>query len=228
MVKTDYEISLIKKAAELCDLGFQKALDTAKPGVREYELMAAIEYEMRLNGMNDQGPFLMASSPHTYMMYGSTDKKLAKGDILNFEITPSYKGYFIQICRSAIVGPISAKRTKAYEWSLKAIEAAEALMKPGVDIRELCVLQNDVLESVVSFKRYRRGHMFGHGMDLRKGCQIEMENYIKMEKNMVFTVHPNQYNPDFGYMALGCPVVITDDGIEHLSKHTHELVSIPI
>jgi len=220
---------LIRKSAEIADIGFDTVLEKAKVGMREYELMAEIEYSMRKEGMNDQGPFLLASGPHTFKMYEATDRRLKEGDILNFEITPSYQGYVMQICRTAVMGDISEERRKEYDWAVKAIEKAEAAMKPGVEITEIAQLQNEILQPVVSFKRYRRGHLLGgHSMDLRKGSQIELDNHIRMEKGMAFTVHPNQYNPKFGYMAIGCQVLITDAGIEHLSRHSHELFGIPV
>jgi len=103
------------------------------------------------------------------------------------------------------------------------------MLKPGNEIASIAIAQNELLAPVVSFKRYRRGHLLGgHSIDLRKGSQIETDNFWKLEKGMALTIHPNQYNPRFGYMAIGCQVLITDNGFEHLTRHTHDLVGIPV
>ena len=49
-VKDDEELALIRKAVGMADSAFEHILDFIRPGIRERELAAELEYHMRLQG----------------------------------------------------------------------------------------------------------------------------------------------------------------------------------
>jgi Xaa-Pro dipeptidase len=61
----------------------------------------------------------------------------------------------------------------------------------------------------------------GHG-DI--GLVIE-GNQTKLVPGVVLTLHPNNYFPETGYMALGEPLLVTDNGYERLTKMPIRLYS---
>ena len=58
-----------------------------------------------------------------------------------------------------------------------------------------------------------RGHDFGLG-----GMMIEDDTDLVFEKGMSVVIHPNNYFPETGYLALGEQILVTADGIERLTK----------
>lgn len=233
MVKTEMELRRTRKAGKIADVGFATALEKMRVGMTEYELMAEIDYAMRREGMNDHGPFLLCSGKHCYGMHLALERKIEKGDYVDFEISPMYQGYGIQLTRTVVMGEIPSEMRKAFSLIIKAQEESERIIKIGVPISEIARVQNEIIGSVIGmeyvcppFMRIR-GHMFGYGdsyMDSETG--IDPQNNLKLQKGMVFTAHPNQYHPDVGYLAQGCGIEVTEDGIEHLTKEEHKLFNI--
>ena len=65
--------------------------------------------------------------------------------------------------------------------------------------------------------------MRGHG-DVG-GMEILVGNKTTLAEGMVFTLHPNNYFPDTGYLALGEPFLVTENGYERLTKMPYKLYS---
>ena len=71
------------------------------------------------------------------------------------------------------------------------------------------------------FRSRSRGHNFGLG-----AIDLNEDNQMILETGMVMVVHPNQLIPECGYLVLGETVVITDTGIERLSRIPSKLFEI--
>ena len=77
MVKTEEELKLIKKAAEIADEAFSKILPKIKEGVSEKELANELEYEMKKLGADDKSfETIIASNYRSAMPHGVASEKL--------------------------------------------------------------------------------------------------------------------------------------------------------
>ena len=65
--KTPDELENVKKTARIADLGFNAFLEHSRAGIREYELVAEMEYAMRRAGADDIF-ILISSGEHNYEM----------------------------------------------------------------------------------------------------------------------------------------------------------------
>ena len=91
----------------------------SRSGVREYELVAEMEYAMRCAGADDNF-ILISSGPHNTAMRNPTDRKLAPGDIIIGEITPVRDGQFLQLCRTVVIGEPAPVLTEKYDLLIRA------------------------------------------------------------------------------------------------------------
>ncbi len=228
LVKSSEELEILRKAANIADLGFMKACQEAKPGIKEYELLAEIEYIMRLNGATDNFQ-LMSSGTHSSGMVVGRNKKLLPGELLLFEITPAYGSvtYSAQLCRTIYLGQPDRQLQEKYTILVEAMQAALDIIRPGVLWNEVYNVQNKVI-SEAGYKEYCGPPYMrtrGHGFGLTQSFNIDENNKIPMEPGMVLVVHPNQYLPETGYLALGEMVVVTENGCEKLSGLPMELFS---
>ena len=81
----------------------ERLLELACPGMRECDLAVELNCYMKSLGADDN--FLMlCASPHNPAVMPSSNRKIERGDILVTELTPSYEGQFVQICRTVSVG----------------------------------------------------------------------------------------------------------------------------
>jgi Xaa-Pro dipeptidase len=226
-VKSNYEIAMMRKAAEICDRGFQTFLEFARPGIKEYELIAQIERRVRREGAEDHFMIIASGGKDTLCMTPPRDNEVKRGDLLLTEVTPQYNGYWTQICRSVAIGEISKEMQRSHEIFFRATEEALKMAKPGVQATKLAEVQNQVFEDE-GFGEYtslKWTRSRGHGLGLLGGEPplIEEGNEMVLQEGMVIIIHPNTYLPLAGYMVFGDPTLITSSGPEILTKTERKL-----
>ena len=151
-----------------------------------------------------------------------TARKLRTGDSVITELTPQINGYYAQICRTLIIGPPSEKQLESYAIFAEAQQAAQDLLRPGVDISDVARVQNDVFrkhgygEYTGSQYTRVRGHNLGLYPDELPHV-LESTHYT-CKKDMVIICHPNTYLPLSGYMVFGDTLLVTETGCVSLSR----------
>jgi Xaa-Pro aminopeptidase len=220
--RTAEELALVWRVAEAADAGFEAFLAWSRPGVREYELVAEVEYAMRRAGADDTF-ILVSSGPHNQAMRAPTDRIIEAGDIVIGEITPVRDGQFVQLCRTVSVGPPSNALVAAYDLLLRAWAAALAEVRPGVPASIVATSMDAVLAEAGYGEYCRppymrtRGHGFGVG-SVAPGATIDADTREPLAAGQVIVVHPNQYLPETGYLACGETFIVTPGGPERLSR----------
>ncbi len=220
-VRTPGELERIEHAASIADLGFAALLETARVGMREYELAAEVEAAMHAAGAEDNFGLIAAGS-HNVAIRPPTDRRLEEGDVIIGEITPCYKGYLAQLCRTYILGEPSDLQRAKYDMLLAALVDGKAAAKPGLPSAGIARAINGVI-GAAGYEEYckppymrTRGHGLGLGgvvpYDITDGASPNLE------RNMTMVIHPNQYIPETGYMMCGDTVVIEADGPRALTK----------
>jgi Xaa-Pro dipeptidase len=220
--KSEDEIEIYRRGAEINEAGFQAILEALKPGVTDIELQAESQYVMRCLGAEDMAT-LIGSGAHPLAMTSPSGRIIREGDMLILEPNPLYRGIFVEICRTVVVGKASSVVREKFGILIKAYEEAVRLMKPGVTCETLAWAMEDVIASA-GYAEYLRppfSRVRGHG-DI--GLVIE-GNQTKLVPGVVLTLHPNNYFPETGYMALGEPLLVTDNGYERLTKMPIRLYS---
>lgn len=222
IAKGPEEMAVIYDTARIADIGFEAFVANARPGIREYELVAEMEYAMRDAGADDIF-ILMSSGPHNDEMHEPTDRRLKSGDIAIGEITPVREGQFIQLCRTVVLGRPSAVLMEKYDMLLHAFDASLKEVKAGVESSLMVKAMNRVI-SEAGYEKYcyppfmrARGHGFGVG-SIAPGGAIDEDTKLPFLPQQVVVVHPNQYLPETGYLACGETVLVTEKGMDRLAR----------
>ncbi len=220
--KSAEELALVRRSAAAADAGFEAFRTSSRVGVREYEIVAEVEYAMRLAGADDNF-ILMASGPHNTAMRAPTDRRVAPGDVVIGEITPVCAGQFSQLCRTVSVGEPSAALVDGYGLLMRAYDAAVRQVRADVPASIIASTIDGVLGRA-GFAEYcrppymrTRGHGFGIG-SVAPGALIDADTSGPLLEHQVVVVHPNQYLPATGYLACGETVLVTANGAERLAK----------
>jgi Xaa-Pro aminopeptidase len=199
--------------------------------MRECDLAVELNSYMKSLGADDN--FLMlCASPHNLAVMPSSTRKIEPGDVLVTELTPSYEGQFVQICRTVAVGPPRPELQQKYDLVVRAMWAGIETIRPGIPMSQVCEAIDRVLQAAGYGEYCRPPHMRrrGHGL----GCgsvapgDVATSNETLLEEDIVFIVHPNQYFPETGYLLCGEPVRVTATGVETLSTRTATLGVIRI
>jgi Xaa-Pro dipeptidase len=221
-VKTQEEIEWIKKAALLADRGYEQFARVARAGMTEFELVAEVEGFVKANGAEDNFMLVASGGTEVTAMKPPTARKLQAGDNVITELTPQINGYYAQICRTLVIGEPSEKQRQSYAIFAEAQQAAQDLLRPGVDISDVARVQNDV------FRKHGFGDYTGSQYTRVRGHNLGLypdefphvlENvHYTCKKDMVIICHPNTYLPLSGYMVFGDTLLVTDTGCVSLSQ----------
>ena len=136
LVKSDEELDWFRVGAALSDLAIDALLTEIKPGQTEHELADIVEHSYVPHGGKSGIHFFGVTSmadPHLYVPAQMTSNRpVAKGDIVFTEITASFWDYSGQVLRSISV---ECDPTPVYQdlhdTAMAAFDAICAVAKPG-------------------------------------------------------------------------------------------------
>jgi len=226
-VKTPEEMEHLKRAAELADRGYQHFADVIEIGMAEYELVAEVESFLKSNGAEDNFMLIASGGTEVTGMKPPTERRFQKGDSVTTELTPQVNGYWAQICRTLVLGEPSAEQRRAFSIFSEAQQAAQELLRPGVNISDVARVQNDVFRKHgfgdYTGPKYTRVRGHGLGLHLDENPYIlEDVNYV-VKEGMVLIAHPNTYLPLSGYTVFGDTLAVTAGGCVSLNRTEKKL-----
>jgi Xaa-Pro aminopeptidase len=227
--KTADEIESVRQAAHLADAGYRRFLEVAEAGMAEYELVAEVEAFLKTEGAEDNFMLIGSGGTEVFGMRPPTERRFQKGDNITTELTPQVNGYYAQICRTMVLGEPSAEQRRSFAIFHEAQAAAQKFLKPGVNIKDVARVQNDVFRregfgDYTGAKYTRvRGHNLGLYPDENPWVLEDVDCVVN--KDMVVIAHPNTYLPLSGYMVFGDTLLVTESGCESLNKTEKKLFS---
>ncbi len=219
--RTPVELERIERASAIADEGFRALCEIAHVGMREYELAAEVEAVMRAAGAEDNFG-LIAAGRHNVAIRPPSDRRLEAGDVVIGEITPMYRGYLAQLCRTFILGEPTALQQEKYQMLIRALQRGSAVAKPGTRSAEIARAVNEVIAEAGYAEYCRQPYMRTRGHSLGLGAvvpyDLNEDSGPVLAANMTMVIHPNQYLPETGYMMLGDTVVIEPGGPRALTR----------
>jgi Xaa-Pro dipeptidase len=231
LVKSAWELDQVRAAAAVCDAGWEAFVDSLRPGVAEFEIVAGVEAELRRRGAEDNFMLIASGGDEVRGMTPAGPRRLRPGDMVRTELTPQLGGYYAQICRSAVVGPASEGQRRSFALFREALEAGLDAVRAGVTAHEVARAQNDVFRThgmgEYTGSQYTRVRGHGHGLHPDEAPPIVEGEETVLPEGAVVIVHPNTFTPLAGYHVLGDPVVVTAGGHEPLLRTARRLWEVP-
>jgi len=228
VVKDKTEIALIRKAIEITDTAFERILGYLRPGLRENEVCAELEYQMMTLG-SDKPAFetIVASGYRSALPHGvASDKKIARGDFVTFDFGASYRGYVADMTRTVVVGKATSRQKKIYGLVSKAQAVAVKKVRAGVEGKVVDKAARDIIDRA-GYKKYF-GHGIGHGIGIYVHSKPNMGSKSTeiLKKGMVVTIEPGIYLPGWGGVRIEDDVLVTTTGCIVLNKTTKKLLEV--
>ena len=231
-VKSDEEIKLMQKAADISVNSFIRVLKACKPTMKEFELEAELTYNLVKSGGSHHAfqPIVASGKNACALHYNSNDDICNDGEMILLDFGVCYANYNSDTTRCFPVnGQFSERQKEVYNAVLHCLKEGAKLLKPGVlpaDYEaemallvevELIKLGLLMADEVVNqdpkkplYKKY-----FMHGTAHHIGLDVhDVGLYSRqIEPGMVFTCEPGIYIPEEG---IGCRLendyLITEDG----------------
>lgn len=226
MFKSESEIAILKKAAEISDAAFSHILTVIRPGITEIEIANELEFHMRkLGATSSSFDMIVASGVRSSLPHGvASEKVVEQGDMITLDFGAYYNGYCSDMTRTIAVGEPDPKLKEIYAIVSGALEHALAGIKAGMTGKEADALTRDY----ISEKGY--GEYYGHGMGHGIGLYIHEDIFMNpkceqlIEEGMVLTVEPGIYIPNLGGVRIEDDIILKKDGIEIITKSNKELI----
>ena len=227
--KSEHELAIVRRTAKIADRGFHVFLESIRPGIREYELIAETGYAMRAAGADDIF-MLISSERHNKALHRPLDKRMELGDTIIVEMAPFCEGQCVQVCRTVYIGKPNKILKEKYQLLVRAFNASLEKIKPGLPASAMSIVMNKIITKAGYGEYCRpphmraRGHGFGVG-SISPGPVIDDVNNVIVKPGQVLISHPNQYFPETGYLACGETVMVIDNGFERLLHSETRLYS---
>ena len=237
LIKSKYEISLMKKSAKISVDAHKRIFENCKPGVFEYQIEADIIHEFGKHGAVPAYTSIVASGQNACTLhYISNRDKMKSGQLLLTDAGCENEMYAADITRTIPVsGEYSKEQKEIYELVLEVQKNAINSIKPGQTfeglqsdavkgltkgLKKLGLLKGRV-DQLIKSEAYKDFYMhgIGHwlGMDVHDvGSYMDQKGKSrKFENGMVLTIEPGIYiskkNKNVPNQYRGIGIRIEDD-----------------
>jgi Xaa-Pro dipeptidase len=228
-IKDQQETQIIRKACELTNIGMQVAFETIKPGMKEKEVAAEIEYAMRKKGSDGTGfDTIIASGVCSAFPHGGcSEKTIHDGDLVVVDLGATYKFYRSDMTRTFTAGKPSEKQRKIYETVKLAHQKAFEAIKPNISAREVDAAARQAIEAAGygEFFVHNLGH--GVGLEIHEEPILSPDSKDTLAAGNVVTDEPGIYLPGYGGVRIEDTILVTQDGAEKLTLGPYALADSP-
>lgn len=192
-IKSDDELALIRRAAELQDAVMRGVLDAIRPGMRDIDVAALAQQAGQQLG-SEQGIFLCASGPvGTPAVMASRhlqNRRIQKGDQFCLLIENNGPGgFYTELGRTCVLGKASSEMRDEFAFVLEAQKFALGLVQSGVSCKEIWAAYNEFLHEN---GRPIEQRLFCHsqGYDMVERPLVRFDEDMPLAPRMNLAVHP--------------------------------------
>jgi len=226
MVKDEFEIKLIQKAADIVDETYEHILKWVKPGMTENEVNNEMEMFMRSKGATCSSfDTIVASGHRGALPHGvASNKVIEEGDMITLDFGALYEGYVSDVTRTFAIGQPKEEMKKIYNIVLEAQLTALEQIKPGMTGKEADTIARDIIKSYGYGEQF--GHSLGHGigLEVHEGPALSQKSDIVLEENMCITLEPGIYVDGLGGVRIEDDVLVTKNGLQRFTKSSKDLI----
>jgi len=225
MVKSESEIAAIRKSVETNSRAFEQAVAHVKPGVRENDLAAELEYRMRRLGAEKPSfETLVAGGVRSALPHAQpTSARLDAGSLVIVDMGAMQDGYASDMTRMLFIGRPGAKVKHTYRAVLEAQLAALAAVRPGISAGAVDRAARSVLKAHGLDKAFVHSTGHGLGLEIHEPPRLGKRDKTRLQKGMAITIEPGVYLEGFGGIRIEDTVIVTETGCEVLTPTSKEL-----
>lgn len=225
-VKTEEQITCIKKAQSIAEGAFNHILTFIKPGVTEKQIALELDFYMLSHGAEALSfETIAVTGKKTSMPHGVPgDNTVQDGDFVTMDFGAVYNGYHSDMTRTVAVGRVSPEQQKVYQTVLCAQEAALKILKEGLPSNEADKAARDII-TANGYGEYF-GHSTGHGVgiEIHEAPTLAPRSVGNLQRGNVVTVEPGIYIPENFGVRIEDMALITESGFENLTSSPKELI----
>ncbi len=228
MRKDAAELAQMRLAAKLASELMEFAIGLLKPGIREFEVGAEIEYQMRKRGAS--GPAfetIVAFGERTALPHARpTAKRLRKNELVVLDLGAILGHYCSDITRTVCMGRAPKRVRTWHQAVLEAQKAAIEAARSGAACGNVDGAARQVLAG------YHLDHLFVHstghglGLEVHEDPRVARGQKRRLEPGNVITIEPGVYSAGIGGIRIEDDVAVHAGRTEVLTRAPRDLIEI--
>ncbi len=234
-VKSEREVALIRRAAQLAGLGMMEAMRSTEPGVWEYQLDAAARYVFLVNGARQEAYRSITAAGTENINNGHyyrNDSQLLDGDLVLMDYAPDYHYYVSDIGRVwPVNGTYAPWQRELLQVILEYHKVVLGLIRPGVTTDEILAEAREAMAPILERTKFskpiysRAAHTMvetgGGVLSHPVGLAVHDDGPYRggpLRPGHVFAVDPQLWVREENlYLRYEDTVVVTEDGVENFT-----------
>jgi Xaa-Pro aminopeptidase len=218
-VKTPEEVSYHRRAIEITDVAYERAVAALRPEITERDVANLIAIAFLDQGADGWGfPPTVAFGPNAAKPHHEPgDRPLQQGEAIIMDIGATVHGYTADLTRTNWLGDPPSQLAEIYTIVQSAQDAAIATIRAGVPAKVVDAAARDVIAAAGYGEEFVHGLGHGIGVRIHDGPFMHGRNEDPLPANSIITVEPGIYIRDFGGVRIEDVVLVTDEGYELLT-----------
>ena len=217
-IKDRGELEKMRAAMAITDEAQRAVLGHLRPGMKEYEIQAIVEYTFKALGAEHLAfPSIIGSGPFSCILhYDKNRRATRRGDLVICDIGCRKDLYCADVTRTyPVSGKFTRRQHQVYDTVLAAQEAALGVARPGALVKDVHQAAADAIAKA-GFAPY-----FFHGTSHYLGIEAhDSGSYdLPLEPGTVITIEPGIYiaEEELG-VRIEDDVLITRTGAERMTN----------
>jgi Xaa-Pro aminopeptidase len=224
MVKSADELAAIRRSVEINSQAFEHTVARVKPGMREQDLAADLEYRMRRLGAEKPSfDTIVAAGPHSALPHAQPGTAKLNGGLVVIDMGAVVDGYASDMTRMLHVGTPGAKAKRMYRAVLEAQQAAIDAVRPGVRTAAIDGAARRVLKGYGLDRAFTHSTGHGLGLEIHEPPRLGKKDKLKLRAGMAITIEPGVYLEGFGGIRIEDTVLVSERGCEILTPTSKNL-----
>ena len=228
MVKDVEEIAQIRSAVLLGADLFDIILKTIRPGVRECEVAAELEYAARKAGAEGMSfPTIIAGGTRSSLPHGrASEAAISSRGFVVCDFGVILAGYCSDMTRTVYVGRPTDEAGRIYEAVRQAQQAAIEAVRPDITVGEVDRAARKLLKKSNLDRYFTHSTGHGVGLEIHEPPRIATGQAEILRPGMVITIEPGVYIPGKFGVRIEDMVVVTERGCQVLTPTSKTLIGL--
>jgi len=224
-VKSPSEIARIRRSVLTNSQAFEQGVARVKPGMKEQDLAAELEYRMRRLGAEKPSfETIVAGGERSALPHAQpTAARFENGQLIVVDMGALQEGYCSDMTRMLFLGTPSAKVKRTYKAVLEAQLAGIDAVHAGARTAAVDAAARKVLREYGLDKAFVHSTGHGLGLEIHEPPRLGKRDKSRLKAGMAITIEPGVYLEGFGGIRIEDTVLVTEKGCEILTPTSKDL-----
>jgi Xaa-Pro aminopeptidase len=228
MIKSEAEIATIRESVRINSEAYDRALKRIRPGVRELDIAAEIEFQMKMLGAEKPSfDTIVAAGVRTALPHAHPGEyRLRANELLLIDMGASLHGYASDMTRVSHLGRVPRRVQEMYRAVLEAQLAGIAAVREGTTAGRVDTVTRNVLKKHKLDKAFVHSTGHGLGLEIHEMPRLGKKDPTTLRAGMAITIEPGVYVEGVGGIRIEDTVLVTATGCEILTPTPKEFVAL--